>query len=204
MKNAFEWYVTCPMFDFATFDPNSRPTRSLWPNMPHAPWSTRPELSIALFKCTLWQSCELSTLTFDLGVWPRGLKINRLLALDHSDPHAKFERNRSKRSGVIVLKDGQTWKSQYLLTLCFQLRNKRESRLLFKSRNVSFFLFSYDMILLMDGAFLYALLAWINMNCKTSKSILKRRRKYISASSSLNLVSCEVHKKILFSVFFIM
>ncbi len=61
-------------------------------------------------------------------VWPWGLKINRVLALDHSDLHAKFEQNPSMRSWVIVLTDGwtdvQTRPSQYLLTLRFQLRNK--------------------------------------------------------------------------------
>ncbi len=51
---------------------------------------------------------KLSTLTFDLDVWPGGLKINRVLALDHSDPHIKFKRNPTTRSWVIVFTDGRT------------------------------------------------------------------------------------------------
>jgi hypothetical protein len=88
--------------------PISDPTRSHWPILTNDSWSTRRGLSNELLQCTLCLRWKFSTLTFDLGGWPWGLKINRVLALDHSDPHTKFERNRSTRSWVIMLTDRQT------------------------------------------------------------------------------------------------
>src|SRR3989442_1702012 len=47
------------------------------------------------------------TLPFDLGVSPRGLKINSVFTLDLSDLHVKFEVNKSKFSRVIARTTGR-------------------------------------------------------------------------------------------------
>ncbi len=84
MKNSNDMsHTSC--LKLLQFTPICEPTRSHWPQVTHGSQSARQELSIALFKCTLWQSWKLSTLTFDLEVWPWGLKINWVLVLDHSE-----------------------------------------------------------------------------------------------------------------------
>lgn len=107
-------HKTCLML--LHFIPILDPMKLQWSKMAHSLWFAWQNFYIAHFNYILWSLWKLLTLLFDLWVWPRVLKVESLLALDHSDLHAKFKRNRCMHFWVIMLTNGQTDKHDGIYT----------------------------------------------------------------------------------------